>query len=232
MPDPAQATSPRPPAWPFVAPFALFVVLLGIEPYVAGVVAPALDPRWLYAIRSALTAALLLALWPVYAALPGVWGPRAAGVRGWAAGVAVGVGVLVAWILLDFPPLVFGEASGFDPRVGGAIHPGLAAARLAGATLVVPVIEELFWRAFLMRWLERPRFLDVRPRTVGWKALLITSAVFALEHRLWFAGLLAGLAYGELYRRTESLRVTILAHAVTNGLLGAYVLWTGSWSFW
>jgi hypothetical protein len=83
-----------------------------------------------------------------------------------------------------------------------------------------------------MRWLERPRFLDVDPRTVGLAPLLISSAVFALEHRLWFAGLLAGLAYGHLYRHTGSLRAAVLAHAITNGLLGAWVLGTASWDFW
>jgi CAAX prenyl protease-like protein len=144
----------------------------------------------------------------------------------------VGVGVFVLWIALDFPPLVMGEGDPFDPRVDGRIHPGFALTRLAGAALVVPVMEEIFWRSFLMRWLEKPSFLEVDPRQVGPKALLITSAVFAAEHRLWFAGLLAGLLYGELYRRTGDIRVVVLSHAVTNGLLGVYVLATGSWTFW
>ncbi len=232
MNDRSAPASAGAPIWPFVAPFALFIGLLAVEPYLADAVAPTLDPRWLYGIRSALTAALLIALWPRYAAIPGIWGPRAAGGAAWVAGGLVGVAVLVAWVLLDVPPFVLGEAHAFDPTVGDRVHVGLAAARVAGATLVVPVMEELFWRCFIMRWLERPRFLEVLPRNVGWKALLISSAVFALEHRLWLAGLLAGLAYGELYRRTGSLRVAIFAHAVTNGLLGAYVLVTGSWSFW
>lgn len=60
----------------------------------------------------------------------------------------------------------------------------------------------------------------------------MTSVVFALEHRLWFAGLLAGLVYGELYRRTGTLWIVIFAHALTNGFLGGYVVATGSWGFW
>ncbi len=217
-------------AWPRILPFAVFLVLLGLEPYLADLADPVLDPRWLYAIRSAVTAAVLVALWRYYAELRR---PERPPPGAWIVAAAVGVGVFVLWILLDFPPLVTGAAEDpFDPRVNGALHPGLALTRLAGAALVVPIMEELFWRSFLMRWLEEPRFQRVDPGGVGWKPLVLTSVVFALEHRLWFAGLLAGLAYGELYRRTRSLWVVILAHAITNALLGLYVLRTGSWSFW
>lgn len=227
-----QASVTRGRAWPFVAPFALFVGLLALEPALADLFAGAFDPRWLYGIRCAATAALLLALWPRYARLPGVRDARRTGAGAWAAAVVVGVAVLAVWVLLDEPPFVLGAGDGFDPRVGGRVAFGFAATRLAGAALVVPLTEELFWRSFLMRWLEDPAFLDVAPSRVGWKALALTSAIFALEHRLWLAGLIAGVAYGELYRRTESLRLTVLAHAVTNGLLGAFVLATGRWEFW
>lgn len=211
-------------------PFATFILLLVAEPYLAGWVEPVLDTRWLYGIRSAITAGAMLALWRYYDELrPGTRTPGWA----WGMGLLAGLLVLVLWITLDFGPLVMGQnESPFDPRVNGRTHTGLALTRLAGAALVVPVMEELFWRSFLMRWLEKPRFLDVDPGAVGWKPLVLTSAVFALEHRLWFAGLLAGLVYGELYRRTGSLWVVVLAHAVTNGMLGVYVLATGSWGFW
>lgn len=216
-------------ALPRVAPFAVFIVLLAAQPLLAPVVGHAFDPRWLYAVRALVTGALLLLFWRRYVELRNAPPVRA---PAWLAGLAVGIVVFLLWIALDFPPLVTGAGSGYDPRVGGAIHPGLALTRLAGAALVVPAMEELFWRSFLMRWVQGQRFLDVDPARVGWKGLLITSAVFALEHRLWLAGLLAGLAYGELYRRTRNLWVAILAHAVTNGLLGAWVLATGSWTFW
>ncbi len=216
-----------PAGWPRVLPFALFIALMALEP----VVGPALgvDERWLYAVRSAVTAVVMLLLLRRYEELRD--GPRV-GAAAWGAAVAVGVGVFVIWILLDFPPFVVGESDGFDPRVDGRIHAGLALTRLAGSALVVPVMEELFWRSFILRWIERTRFLDVDPRSVGWKALLFSSAVFAMEHRLWLAGLLAGLAYGLLYRRTGSLWVAIAAHAVTNGALGVWVLLRGAWGFW
>lgn len=217
------------PALSRILPFAIFIVLLAAEPWLEPFVAPWLDPRWLYGIRAGVTALALVALLPRFRE---ILGQRSVGGTPWIVAVVVGVGVFGLWILLDFPPFVLGRGDGFDPRVGGRIHPGLAASRLAGAALVVPVMEELFWRSFLMRWIHRSRFLDVDPRQVGWKALVVTSVLFATEHRLWLAGLLAGLAYGELYRRTEDLRVVILSHAVTNGVLGFWVLATGSWSFW
>ena len=150
----------------------------------------------------------------------------------WALGLGVGTAVFVLWVLLDFRPLAMASDGGFDPRTGGSIVTALALTRLAGAILVVPVMEELFWRSFILRWLQHPSFLSVRPASVGVRALIISSALFATEHRLWFAGLLAGLAYAWLFRRSGNLWVPILAHAVTNGLLGAYVLATGSWTFW
>jgi len=215
--------------WPRILPFAVFIALLTVEPWVGNALAPVLDPRWMYGIRSGIVALILLALWRRYDELRD--GPSA-GLRGWGWGIAVGVGVLVLWIVLDFPPLVVGESVGFDPRVDGRVHLGFAITRLAGSALVVPVTEELFWRSFVMRWLQKQRFLEVDPRSVGWKALVISSAVFATEHHLWFAGLLAGLAYGELYRRTGNLRLAVVAHAVTNGGLGAWVLVSGAWGFW
>jgi membrane protease YdiL (CAAX protease family) len=42
----------------------------------------------------------------------------------------------------------------------------------------------------------------------------------------------AGLAYGGLYMRSGTLWSPILAHAVTNLMLGVWVVATASWSFW
>ena len=218
------------PAVPRIVPFAVFIVLMVVEPFLAAPLEPVLDPRWLYGIRSAVTVGLLLVFWRSYGELrdppstSGLW---------WPVAIVVGTFVFGFWIILDSPLLTMGgEPEGFDPRTGGQVDVGLAVTRLAGSALVVPVMEELFWRSFLMRWVHRPRFLQVDPRSVGLKAVLITSAIFAVEHRLWFAGLMAGLIYAELYRRSRSLWVVILAHAVTNGLLGWYVLATGNWEFW
>lgn len=210
-------------------PFGAFILVLGLDPVLREGVSPFFDPRWLYGVRAGVAAILLAVLWRGFAELRE--GPGA-GPAGWLLGALVGLVVFGLWILLDRPPFVLGELQGYDPRVEGRIHAGFAGVRLAGAAMVVPVMEELFWRSFIMRWVERQDFRGVDPREVGWKALLVSSGLFALEHRLWMAGFLAGLAYGWLYRRTGSLWVAIFAHAVTNAVLGAWVLSTGSWRFW
>ena len=210
-------------------PFALFIGIMALDPFLVPVLPAGFDTRWLYGVRCALVLLAFVFLWRHYTELTD---PIRAKGTDWALGLGVGVVVFVLWVKLDFQPLALASGEGFDPRDGGGLNPGLVATRLAGATLLVPVMEELFWRSFLFRWLQHPKFLSIDPANVGVRALLVSSALFATEHRLWFAGLLAGLAYGWLYKRSKNLWVPILAHAVTNGLLGVYVLRTGSWILW
>jgi CAAX prenyl protease-like protein len=93
-------------------------------------------------------------------------------------------------------------------------------------------MEELFWRSFLLRWLERRDFLLLRPGRVGLRAATISVLLFGIEHNLWLAGIVAGIAYTLLYMRSETLWTPIVGHAVTNGLLAAWVMVTGSWIYW
>ena len=93
-------------------------------------------------------------------------------------------------------------------------------------------MEELFWRSFLMRWLESARFETVDPRRIGIKAIVLSTFVFTLAHTLWLAAIVAGLAYALLYRSSGKLWCAVIAHAVTNGLLGIWVVQTGQWQFW
>ena len=118
-------------------------------------------------------------------------------------------------------------ARGFVPAT-----PIEAALRLLGLAAIVPVMEELFWRSFLMRRIDAVDFLAADPRRAGWLAIALSSALFASEHSLWFAGLLAGIAYACVYRRSANLWTVILSHAITNGALGAWILATGSWRYW
>jgi len=93
-------------------------------------------------------------------------------------------------------------------------------------------MEELFWRSFVMRWIDNPRFQEILPGAVTLKALLVSSIVFGFEHNEWFAGVLAGLAYGWLYRLTGNLWAPVVSHGLTNALLGIWVLYTGAWHYW
>jgi CAAX prenyl protease-like protein len=210
-------------------PFGLYIGVMVLDPILRPLLPAGLDERWFYGVKVGLVLLALAALWRQYTELTDI-----ASVQGsdWAWGLGIGVAVFVLWVNLDFKPLAFAAADGFDPRNGASLDLGLTAVRLAGAILIVPVMEELFWRSFIFRWLQNPSFLSVDPGALGLQALIISSVLFASEHRLWFAGLLAGLAYGWLYKRSGNLWVPILAHVVTNGLLGAYVLATGSWSLW
>ena len=151
---------------------------------------------------------------------------------GWA--VVVGIAVFAIWVQLDAPWMQLGTATAsFVPldADGRLIWP-LVLLRLAGAALVVPVMEELFWRSFLMRWVQHPGFERVDPQTVGLKAVVMSTFVFTLAHTLWLAAVVAGLAYALLYRHTGKLWTAVIAHTVTNALLGVWVVATGRWEFW
>lgn len=216
-------------------PFALFILLLAVElgwdslqSMIPGL--EQLDKRWLYAIKSGVAALALLWLWRHYTELK--QRPRQA--AGWLMALVAGFAVFILWINLAQPWMLLSEmGSGFDPRhADGLMNWALAGIRLAGSALVVPIIEELFWRSFIMRWLDRQDFLSLDPAKTSQRALLISSALFALEHTQWFAGFIAGYAYGWLYKKTGNLWLPIAAHAITNGVLGLWVLNTSNWQFW
>lgn len=104
--------------------------------------------------------------------------------------------------------------------------------RIVGAVLVVPVMEELFWRAFLIRWLVKEDFKSVPVGTFTWSSFLITVGLFGAEHNQWLAGLVCGALYNWLLYRTRSVWVCVVAHATSNAVLAAWVLARGDWKFW
>jgi CAAX prenyl protease-like protein len=220
-------------AWVRILPFAayLFFIVAGDVLERLGVPAEAL--RWLYPVKIAAVALLLALFWRQYAELrPGELKHFLRSPGAVVTALATGVLVLVLWISLDAGWMIVGSPSGFDPRSHGRLDWLLVTIRIAGAALVVPVMEELFWRSFLMRWIASPDFESVEPSQLSVKSFVITVLLFGFEHNLWLAGIVAGAAYSLLYTRHRKLWSPILAHAVTNGLLGIWVVWTGNWSFW
>jgi len=211
-----------------VVPFAVYMSFIVIADLLTRLGWSAQELRWLYAVKIAAVLAVLVYYRRHYVELR--W--RRLPWRTVAIAVATGVLVLVLWINLDAGWMSIGEAAGFDPRVDGRIDWRLAAVRLLGATLVVPVMEELFWRSFLARWLESPAFLTVDPSGIKIRAFIVTVILFGFEHNLWLAGIVAGTAYSLLYIRSRTLWTAIVAHAVTNGLLGCWILATGMWIYW
>lgn len=214
-----------------IAPFAAYILFIAVADVLSRLGLSAMDLRWLYPIKISVVVALLWTWRREYVEM--AW-PATQGVRNWLIAIAVGIAVFVAWINLGAGwMMVVAPSSGYQPLgPDGQVEWGLIAIRLAGAALVVPVMEELFWRAYLMRWLTRPDFLQVDPASVGLKAFAITAVLFAVEHNLWLAGLVAGLAYNLLYVRYRTLWLPIVAHGVTNGILGVWVIATGRWEYW
>ena len=150
---------------------------------------------------------------------------------------ALGLGVAALWVGLDghYPELPFlgGKRSSFDPNAmprAGMI--AFVAVRLLGLVILVPLIEELFWRSFLMRWVIDPDFARVPIGKVTPLAAAVTSVAFGLAHPEWLPGLITGLAWAWLVWRTKSISACVVSHAVANLALGLYVIATGDWKYW
>jgi uncharacterized protein len=210
-------------------PFAAFLVLLWLRG-----VAPGngdFDPRWIYGVSVLAVGALLALWWREYGELARQTLPRA---NEAASAVAIGLLVFALWIHLDAAWMTIGEPNAAFVPIDrqGRLDISLVIVRWVGATLLVPLMEELFWRSFLMRWIQNPGFESVLPQQVGLKAVALSTFVFMLVHTLWLAAIVAGLVYAWLYIRTGKLWVPVIAHAVTNGALGLWVIRTGNWQFW
>lgn len=158
------------------------------------------------------------------------------------ASIALGVAVFIIWV---GPDVLFGYRHHwlFENSILGKAEASIApdlrqnvpflAFRGAISCLLVPILEELFWRGWVMRWLINPAFLKVPIGTYVTSAFWITAVLFASEHGpYWEVGLAAGILYNWWMVRTKCLADCILAHAVTNAILSAYVLFTGQWEYW
>ncbi|WP_426193665.1 CAAX prenyl protease-related protein [Massilia sp. DWR3-1-1] len=209
-------------------PFLIYMAFIAIAELLGWLGVSQADQRWLYAVKVGAVAVALAYFWRDYDELHR-WHLTVAST---AVAIVAGLIVLILWLSLGADWMTIGSAAGFDPTTDGDIDWALVAVRIAGAALVVPVMEELFWRSFLLRWLDNKRFAALAPGAISIKAIAISSVLFGVEHNLWLAGLVAGLVYACLYRWHRSLWSPVLAHAVTNGALGAWVIVTGSWHYW
>jgi CAAX prenyl protease-like protein len=208
------------PAYPFVAPFALFMLFLALE---------SIHPSVVYLIYPIKTLAVGLLILLLLSRLPSFdfKQPLLA--------LSTGLVVFVLWVGLG-PSLALGKVEGgFNPFLfeDKQIGWGLAVFRILGASLVVPVMEELFWRGFLMRYLIQENFETIPLGRYSHMSFWITTALFASVHGPFAPiAFLTGIIYGALFVSTKSLGSVVLAHGMTNLLLGVYVLYTGKWTFW
>ena len=157
--------------------------------------------------------------------------------------VGLGIAVFAIWVGPDVLFPGYRQHWLFQNPLTGAVNSSLGqdlrhnrvflSFRVFRAVLLVPIIEELFWRAWLMRWLVNPHFERIRLGTFAAGAFWITAVLFASEHGpYWEVGLVAGILYNWWMIRTKSLGDCILAHAVTNACLSAYVIVTAQWQYW
>lgn len=212
------------------APFLLFIGLLMLGSYFSPVGSPNASAPWIVTGRGVIVALALLWFWPAYVELRK---PLPTHPVQWPLAAIAGYVVFLLWIYFDQDWAVLSRLPGFSSALpDGGTDWALGLARLAGFALVVPIMEELFWRSFVLRWIEKHDFLAVAPGQVGIRSFLITTALFASEHDRWFAGAVAGMVYNWLYMRSGNLWVPILAHVVTNAALGIWILHTQNWQFW
>ena len=150
--------------------------------------------------------------------------------------VLIGLVVCALWIGIDkaiaYPRL--GTRTAFDPTQiqASAWWAPFLAVRLYGLILMVPVMEEVFWRSFLLRYLTKTDFRRLPVGTFSATALAIMLAASAIAQPEWLVAIIASLAYALWLRRTGSLFGVIVSHAVTNAALGGYVLATKDWQYW
>jgi CAAX prenyl protease-like protein len=148
--------------------------------------------------------------------------------------LVLGFIVFVLWVALE-PPLdpeeaaVIPSALSEMPRAAAALW---LIARVLGSVVVVPIAEELAFRGYLLRRLIDADFTAVSPKHFTVTSFVISSVAFGMLHGRWLAGILAGMIYATAQYRRGQISDAIVAHAVTNGLLAAYVLGLGHWNFW
>lgn len=163
--------------------------------------------------------------------------------RHWFSSVAIGVAVFALWVAPELLIPKYRAFPLFSNSILGHVHPSLPAVELrnpwvlilrtARAALIVPVVEELFWRAWLMRWLIDADFQRVRIGTYAPLAFWGTAILFASEHGpYWDVGLVTGVIYNWWMVRTKSVADCVLMHAVTNAALSIYVIASGNWQYW
>ncbi len=216
-----------------ILPFALYMVFIAIQEIASlvGLELPEQVAMQLYPIKVGLVAAALVFFWKRYDELDFSDLLR---LPQTALSIAVGYFVFIAWINIDFSFVAQDRQTGFDPTVfeSDTLRRAMLAIRIVGAAVIVPVMEELFWRSFLARYLLGKNFLNVAIGRFSPLSFMAITILFGLEHQLIVAGMIAGSAYNLLLIRTKSITQCILSHAVTNLALAFYVLNTGQWKFW
>jgi uncharacterized protein len=211
------------PAVARVAPFVVFLALTVCQGRFG-----AASAYWFYFAKT------IAGAWLIWEMRPFVSEMRWA--ISWEA-IIVGFGIFAAWVGLNqFYPHLMKNGTAWNPnnQFGQNSAPALffIAVRIAGSTFIVPPIEEVFYRSFVYRCIAKQNFLSVPLNKFLSFPFFATAIVFGFSHNEWLAGILCGAAFQWLVIRKNRLGDAMTAHAITNFLLGIWVVWRGAWNFW
>lgn len=218
----------------YCLPFAIFMAALllvsGVK-FLGGDKGPfalSQPEYWIYPLQSLLCLGAVIYFWKDYE-----WG----GLRKWWVGVLAGIVVLGAWIapqvLLGLPA----RNDGFNPDLfvdSPVLYWSTVLMRFFRLVIVVPLLEEIFWRGFLMRYFINEDFRRVPFGSITFFSFSAIVVLFSAVHSVDdFAGaILCALVFNLVAIYTRSLAACVIAHAVTNLGLGFYVMATKQWGFW
>ncbi|MGA2138991.1 MAG: CAAX prenyl protease-related protein [Verrucomicrobiia bacterium] len=219
------------PWLPYVVPFGVYMAFLLVQSNA--------NLLWVYPVKTIAVAAALWFFRKEYEELCSPMIGKANAASGDAAysyvwAVTIGLVAIAIWIGIDSFYPKFTQATPFDPTAIGSVAQRnvFLAFRVVGAVIVVPLMEELFWRAFLIRWLINENFKSVPVGAFTWLSFAVTAGLFGAEHSEWLAGLICGVLYNGLYYKRKDVFSCVVAHAVSNAALAVWVLSRGDWKFW
>jgi len=162
-------------------------------------------------------------------------------------GVAVGIVGIIVWILLSQSNLdevvvsvlpVWlqpGQRLGFNPfqTISEPFFRWIfVLVRSVGLVLLVPVVEELFWRGFLLRWVISANWEEQPIGIFTFRSFLWVVLLFTTAHPEWFAAAVYCILLNLLLYWKKDLWLCVVAHCTSNFSLVVYVLLTGSWVLW
>jgi exosortase E/protease (VPEID-CTERM system) len=179
-----------------------------------------------YPIRVVAVLGVLVSLWPTLRTQGFLVSPQA---------VAVGVVTFALWMILaPGGAAATADVASRDPlQLGQPWATAWLLFRVAGATVTVPIAEELFFRGFVSRRCISADADSVPVGQFSWFSFLVSSTAFGLLHGdAWIAGTVAGMLFAAALYHRGRLFDAVVAHATTNALLSGYVIATGSWTQW
>lgn len=221
-------------AWQFVLPFAIFILLTQAESFAMKPDGSIHSVNYV-AVYCLKILSVGVSLWFCRPALRD-FKPRP-NTRQTFVSVLLGLFIGVFWVLLDghypaLPESVAGKRSAFDPMQLEPIWKYLFLAfRMTGLVLFVPVIEELFIRDFLLRYVTNPDWEELPAWQFSTNAAVVSTGLFVAGHPEWLPALLCGLIWLWLLRLSQNLRTLVISHSVANLCLGVYSIATADWHF-